>query len=183
MVFATTYVSYNPNTGAISDADIHINSEFYEFADDPEPDSGKADLQNTLTHEVGHLLGFAHSMVIEATMFGGAELGETHKRTLHEDDIALLCLSYPSDGADLFCETPGSNAQSNIETDSKHDISQNPSSPGLNDNNIGADLTDSGCNVTGGAGSATLGPWFFIFGLLLLRTVQTRGLNRSRAVR
>src|SRR5690554_5316463 len=168
-VFASTYVSYNPSTGIISDADIYLNSEFHEFSNDPSPGPGKADLQNTLTHEVGHLLGFGHSAVIEATMFGGAVLGETHKRSLHQDDIALLCTSYPLNGVDPACGI--------LDSDAPAPPIEWPTHPGPTDEDIGTDPTHTGCNVTRAPGSATLSPWFVVFGLLLAG--WTRGKFRN----
>lgn len=171
-VFASTYITYHPNTGIISDADIFLNSKFYEFADTPPPGSGQADLQNTLTHEVGHLLGFGHSTVSEATMFGGATLGETHKRSLHEDDIELLCASYPPDGAGPACG--GLDAS---EPSSPVDW---PTHPGPSDDDIGADPAYTGCNVTGAAGSATLSSWLVVLGSLLAGWTQRRSRRRLK---
>jgi hypothetical protein len=96
MTFATTVVNFDPNDGRIRTADIIVNDQFYTFslADSPEP--GEADLQNTITHEVGHLLGLAHTREPQAAMYGSAPLGETRKRTLHRDDIDGLCEQYPT---------------------------------------------------------------------------------------
>lgn len=103
-VFATTLITYQPATGVISQADIHVNNEFYRFSATPTPPPGAADLQNTLTHEAGHLLGIAHSELPDATMYGAAQLGETSKRTLHADDIAALCDQYPARPGAPTCE-------------------------------------------------------------------------------
>lgn len=75
---------YDLNTLKITEVDIVINgdmrwnntggSEFY-------------DVQNNITHELGHALGLSHSEYEEATMYYGTGLGETSKRTLHQDDI------------------------------------------------------------------------------------------------
>ena len=44
------------------------------------------DLQNTLTHELGHALGLDHSSIPQATMAASSTQGETSKRALHQDD-------------------------------------------------------------------------------------------------
>jgi MYXO-CTERM domain-containing protein len=95
LTFALTSVTFNPTTGRIVDADLEINAELYPLnvIDPVEPN--RADLRNTLVHEVGHFIGLDHSRVPEATMYASAELGETDKRSLEADDIAGVCESYP----------------------------------------------------------------------------------------
>lgn len=63
----------------------------------------RADIRNTVTHEMGHVLGFDHVADIEATMFPSAPDGELIKRTLADDDIAALCDTYPEGGQSLTC--------------------------------------------------------------------------------
>ena len=59
-----------------------------------------ADLQNTVTHEAGHVLGLAHpSTPATATMWAYADLREISKRDLDPDDVAGLCAIYPAGGA------------------------------------------------------------------------------------
>jgi hypothetical protein len=98
---AVTTTSFNPRTGEILDADIELNAVDFEFATDGRAD--RMDLRNTLTHEVGHVLGFDHSAVPQATMHGSAPLGDTNKRDLHNDDVDAACTVYPIDAP-----TPGS---------------------------------------------------------------------------
>lgn len=104
--YALTSVSYLPDTGQILDADIEINSEGYELNILGEPRPTQADLQNTLTHEVGHFLGLAHPPEPEATMWGDAPLGETKKRSLAQDDIDGICDAYGFEGEPKVCEDP-----------------------------------------------------------------------------
>lgn len=108
--------------GRILDADIWINGEF-SYATDGNPN--KTDIENTVTHEMGHMLGLDHTChdgardpypldnlgdriplcaarflpesVTEATMYNFADPGETKKRSLEESDIFGICDTYPLD--------------------------------------------------------------------------------------
>jgi hypothetical protein len=92
------------------------------------PDAACAyvDLQNTVTHEVGHFLGLAHPCsttggaaglpscsaplpagetvaYAERTMSPSTQPGETRKRTLSADDIAGICDIYPAPSGGCGC--------------------------------------------------------------------------------
>jgi len=74
-----------------------------------------ADLQNTLTHEVGHFVGLRHVCnagggtdsdldpcgppFAQITMYPLTSPGDVAKRTLDADDVAGVCAIYPSTGA------------------------------------------------------------------------------------
>lgn len=82
-------------SGLILDSDILINGVNFQFTTSGEP--GKYDLQNTLTHEVGHFLGLGHEITpadSDATMYATTVFNETGKRTLHANDIRGIFEGY-----------------------------------------------------------------------------------------
>ena len=111
--------------GAIVDADIEVNGVNFAISDQGSSLSSnpvKAELQNTMTHEVGHLHGLEHTCladyemvtrydengtlvprcsattdpkITEATMYPYQDSGETKKETLEPDDINSMCVVYP----------------------------------------------------------------------------------------
>jgi Matrixin len=102
-VIARTSVTFDPNTGAIFDADIEINSFDNDFSTTDEPTA--TDLQAVLTHEVGHFLGLDHSTFLNATMQANYDSSSLGARTLSSDDIAGICSIYSplAEGAQLTC--------------------------------------------------------------------------------
>jgi hypothetical protein len=124
----TTAVYIDDNTssrdGAIIDADIEINAVNFAVSVNGEPRGigCQAELQNTLTHELGHLHGLEHpclasgdpqrvdnlgrpvplcglamdSTITESTMYNFQDCGEIKKETLEPDDIAAICETYPT---------------------------------------------------------------------------------------
>jgi hypothetical protein len=122
--------------GTILDADIELNNVNYTFTTDPmtavaRPETQIADLENTLTHELGHVQGLAHTCwdhvtptppldnhgnpipdcngdvspdIIATTMYPYASMpGETTKRSLTDDDVHGVCDVYAPLVAHLGC--------------------------------------------------------------------------------
>jgi hypothetical protein len=127
--FAVTTVFKSKSTGEIVDADIEINAVKFVWTDlGNHPDlaaQGRADLQNTLTHELGHVIGLAHPCYTpndgfprlddntgtpeldckdpalplstsEATMFPAVATSDIQRRSLAADDQQAACDIYPS---------------------------------------------------------------------------------------
>lgn len=92
-IFALTVVTFDQCTGEIVDADIQLDDGGHSFCDGT-CGPGQQDLSNTLTHEIGHLLGLDHSLAAEATMDSSGPSGQTKKATLHGDDHQGVCAAY-----------------------------------------------------------------------------------------
>ena len=94
---AITVITFDAHAKEILDADVVLNGEHgFEFFDHDARDEGMStyDLQNVLTHELGHLLGLGEDMNdVDATMYAFSQPGETGKRDLEvvdKDSIASL---------------------------------------------------------------------------------------------
>ncbi len=117
--FAVTTVWHRRSTGEILDADLDLNERRGPYGICPADgcDERTVDLENVVTHELGHYLGLAHSEEVDATMYVSAVAGEVHKRDLHADDVEGICTVYPPGrpagecdhtprgGLDLDCQT------------------------------------------------------------------------------
>lgn len=84
---ATLTGYYTGNT--IYDADVYT-SQRHPFFSSRENDgcSGEYDIDGVMVHEVGHVLGIAHSNVQGATMYPSVSACNTANRTLEADDVA-----------------------------------------------------------------------------------------------
>lgn len=94
---AITVITFDAHAKEILDADVVLNGEHgFEFFERDARDEGMStyDLQNVLTHELGHLLGLGEDMTdVNATMYAFSQPGETGKRDLEvvdKDSIASL---------------------------------------------------------------------------------------------
>ncbi len=131
---ALTSVSASTSSGTIRDADIEVNAFHFVWADlvtHPElRGNGQSyhDLQNAVTHEMGHLIGLDHTCylrppapldqngdqipdcvnappdVLETTMFPSANPGDIDKRTLAPDDQQAVCTIYPIGLDPMTCQ-------------------------------------------------------------------------------
>jgi hypothetical protein len=112
IALATT--SYSTRSGVLADADIALNAVnfFFTTVNSPPCPGGRPasncvanDLQNTLTHELGHVLGLDHVQTrADSTMLESAPLGETTKRTIDTGTAAGFCQIYPKDKPPLPCD-------------------------------------------------------------------------------
>ena len=93
---AVTVVTVDDHSHAILDADIALNpSRTFRVLPPGGEVGGPDDIQNTLTHEIGHAFGLAHNPDDpHAVMFPTAAPGETVKRILSDDDLAGLRALY-----------------------------------------------------------------------------------------
>lgn len=135
-ITTATYVNDKSSIrdGAIVDADVELNGVDFAISVDDQTlgtQTCKSDLRNTLTHELGHLLGLEHTcrasgdppriddmgnsvpscsavmgnpVYTEPTMYNFQECGETKKSTLEQDDIDGICGIYPKDEDPGTCE-------------------------------------------------------------------------------
>jgi hypothetical protein len=120
---ALTTVFARLSDGKVIDADVEVNAVFFEWTDTTVDATSPVaqDLQNALTHEYGHLLGFDHSCLLslperiptddsgllvpvcgdatiqnkESTMYPAVDPGDTDRRSLAPDDVRGLCAIYP----------------------------------------------------------------------------------------
>lgn len=110
---AITTLAYTRTTGTILDADVEMNDAYFSFtacAENALACNDLHDLQNTLTHELGHVLGLGHPPssqpgASEASMFSSTSIGDRKKRDLAEDDVNGLCTIYPIGQAVGECYT------------------------------------------------------------------------------
>jgi hypothetical protein len=141
-IIALTTVFYVDTPGLVGDAtildaDVELNGVDYTFALDaasavPRDGTQVADLENTLTHELGHVQGLGHTCwdhvrdtapldnhgqpipdcggtlpdsILETTMYPyPLTPGETSKRHLSQDDVDGICVPYPVTDAPPPCQ-------------------------------------------------------------------------------
>ncbi|MBZ0119073.1 MAG: matrixin family metalloprotease [Sandaracinaceae bacterium] len=93
---ALTTLIFRRTSGEILDADMDLNAEHQYWTVTDVPGMVATDVQNTVTHELGHVFGLGHSPDPDATMFFESAQGDLEKRTLAQDDIDGLCFMYPA---------------------------------------------------------------------------------------
>jgi hypothetical protein len=85
-IVAITPINYMLADGRITDADILFNGNQFAFSTDQTP--GTFDVQDILTHEVGHFIGLDHSPVVSGTMWPYVSQTQWLHRSLSQDDEA-----------------------------------------------------------------------------------------------
>lgn len=136
-VLMLTSSEVNNKSGSMTRASIEVNAVDFTWADlvvHPERErSTTQDLQNALTHELGHFVGLDHNCtgpgidpalmldendepapacddaplpILEATMYPTAPHGDLQKRTLAADDLNGLCTIYPVARDPKTCAPP-----------------------------------------------------------------------------
>lgn len=147
-IIALTTVTHHNETGRIYDADIELNTATYPYGIVSRDGASVVDFQNTLTHELGHVFGLAHSDVPDATMAPYSGLGDTSLSTLAQDDLDAIATLYPPQKIackfkdDFFPKPPFA-------------LDERPP-------------TDSAC-LSAPLRKAAPTPWFLLFSLPLLR--------------
>jgi hypothetical protein len=122
--------------GEIVDADVEINGVDFAISKNGvslDDAACKAELANTLTHEIGHVLGLEHTCRVagdpprtddmgnpvplcsdvapgseeaEATMYNFQACGEVKKASLSQDDVDAICAVYPIAEDPHECKSP-----------------------------------------------------------------------------
>ncbi len=140
-ITTTSYVksAESDRHAEIVDVDIELNAVDYVFTVDAEAAAAvpgcAMDLASVVTHEVGHLLGLAHSCLMpqddpnlrdengqpllpcqpasalpepirESTMAGEASCGERSKATVETDDVLGVCSLFPTSADPGTCAAP-----------------------------------------------------------------------------
>ncbi len=87
---ATLTGYYTSQTGddRIYDADVYTNTSIQFYSSRESGCSSEYDIDGVMVHEVGHVIGIAHSSVAGATMYPSISACNTSARTLASDDIA-----------------------------------------------------------------------------------------------
>jgi hypothetical protein len=109
LTIGLTTTTFSFRDGVILDADIEFNASqpggnlgfLFTIVSSPlceglpSPECVATDLQNTLTHEIGHAMGLDHVLEPLSTMEASAPPGETDKRVIDVGTAAGFCDTYP----------------------------------------------------------------------------------------
>ncbi|MEC7986768.1 MAG: matrixin family metalloprotease [Myxococcota bacterium] len=163
LAFAYTWSN---EEGEIVHFDIAINAEHHDWSADGSLE--KHDLQNTVTHEFGHVLGLDHSSIPEATMSPSAPAGELSKRELHEDDLLGYHVIYPEQLASGSSEETEDSPEENTNSNHQGTTSSGGTRPPATKGGYGLTMPEAGCAHQ----KSAPGGWMFLFGLLLWRRIQ-----------
>lgn len=143
-----TTTTFSTRTGAIYDADIELNASnhsdgtyfLFTTISSPPCEPGKeavtcvaTDVQNTVTHEVGHFVGFDHVLNVGSTMEPTAPIGETQKRIIDLGTGTGFCGTYPKGLPPVPCDE--------LAQTRKRIVASGAGTPGLSA--IGCDVTEA----------------------------------------
>lgn len=119
LTIGLTTSTYSTRTGIITDSDIELNAApasggggfFFTTVSEPVCEDGATsalcvanDIQNTVTHEIGHVVGLDHVPDEVSTMAPTAPLGETRKRVIDRGTATGFCLTYPRSRPPVPCD-------------------------------------------------------------------------------
>ncbi len=100
----TTYSYYLGDPPQVVDTDIQFNGRDFHWSVNGQNDEKAFDVQQVLMHELGHLLGLAHSSVVNASLYPYVGREIRHKLSL--DDRSGLRFLYGQNIADFRSITP-----------------------------------------------------------------------------
>ncbi len=117
-----TLTTYDEKSGIIYDSDIQLNASGFDFTTSdgglcsPATPSNcvGTDVQNTMTHEIGHLLGLDHTLASGSTMYPKAPPGEISKRVIDSGSASFVCEAYPKGQPSQSCVTPAVTTLDNV---------------------------------------------------------------------
>lgn len=116
---ALTTSTYSTRTGVVFDSDIEFNAGksadgarflFTTISSPPCAEGMETvfcsayDIQNTATHEIGHLVGLDHVSGMNSTMSPTAALGDLQKRAIDPGTASGFCGTYPRGRPPVPCD-------------------------------------------------------------------------------
>ncbi|GMU08076.1 myxosortase-dependent metalloprotease, MXAN_2677/MXAN_2678 family [Corallococcus caeni] len=115
-----TTSSFSFKDGFVVDSDIELNAAETDYGPSflfttvngppcsaaPSTDCVATDVQNTMTHEIGHVVGLDHVFSAGSTMEATASQGETSKRVIDAGSAAGFCAAYPRGLPPTQCRIP-----------------------------------------------------------------------------
>lgn len=178
---AFTHLLFNADTGELWDSDMEINSFEYQFSTGNPVTSN--DLDSMLTHEIGHMLGLAHTLVKDATMYAQYQEGTDTLRTLSSDDLTGICAAYPPDRVPSRTSCSPRHGFSDVcgaaqpENSGTNEGTDQEAAPGGGSDGL---PTSKGCAVAGSASSSgAAGSVFAALALLGLCALRRRSLRHQ----